>query len=122
MDASRVLITPGDALLVVAEVVAMSWWMQAVMSPTRRLMSRTEEPEVELIRREMSRASRVRRSAVVTEWSSRDVRRCEAAGEDIGNEGKSERRSDMVGVKERTDELCLKCRVTTVATGRVMLQ
>lgn len=65
------------------------------MAVARRLMSRTEERDVEPRRREMSRASRERRSAVVSGRDSSAVRRWEAAAVEGVKVGRTEERSDM---------------------------
>lgn len=58
-------------------------------------MSSTDDRDVEPRRREMSRASRERRSAVVSGRASMAERRYVVAGEEAVKEGRIEARSDM---------------------------
>lgn len=73
----------------------MSEWRAEARLATKRLMSSTDDRDVEPRRREMSRASRERRSAVVSGRASMAERRCIVAGEEAVKEGRIEARSDM---------------------------
>lgn len=65
------------------------------MEVMKRLMSRTDERDVEPRRRDMSSASRERRSAVVRGRASIAERRCAVVGEVVVKVGRIEDRSDM---------------------------